>query len=100
MKIIKRIFVVVFGLLAAVLLFFFGSIGVDMLAGGSRLDALTNTRIAGQNGAPDVSAFVARPPGKVAIFRADHEIGAVTPFLEEGVAADSDAWIRGLGLAQ
>lgn len=64
MKIIKRFLVVLFGLLAALVLFFFGSIGVDLLTGGSRLDAVTNTRVTGQNGAPDVKAFVVRPQGK------------------------------------
>lgn len=37
-----------------------GSVGVDILLGRGRLDALTNTRIANANG-PQVRAFVARP---------------------------------------
>ncbi len=63
MKIARRIVVgtliiaLGFGILLA------GSIIVDYAIGGERINAVTNTTIPGQNGAPDVRAYVATPPG-------------------------------------
>ncbi|MBI4927065.1 MAG: dienelactone hydrolase family protein [Anaerolineae bacterium] len=64
MKIIKRILIVVLSLIAAFLLFLVGSVLVDSLAGRGRLEAVTNTRIPGVNGSPEVRAYVARPQGE------------------------------------
>ncbi|MCJ7435882.1 MAG: hypothetical protein MUO77_20575, partial [Anaerolineales bacterium] len=64
MKILKRILV---GLLAVVLLlvvFLTASIVVDAAIGTDRMDAVTNLTIPGQDGGPDVHAFVASPPGE------------------------------------
>lgn len=63
MKILKR---VLLGLILAVVglvLFLVGSVAVDFAVGAERINAVTNTTIPGQNGAPDVRAYVAVPPG-------------------------------------
>ncbi len=63
MKIVRRILlgslVIVIGL--GILLA--GSIVVDIVIGQGRINAVTNTTIPGQNGTPDVRAYVATPPG-------------------------------------
>jgi carboxymethylenebutenolidase len=51
-------------LVGVFVLFLAGSIAVDALAGGGRLDAVTNTTIPGVNGGPDVRAYVAKPAGE------------------------------------
>ena len=63
MKIFKRIILVVLGVLAALIVFLVVSVLVDAALGGERMAALTNTTIPGQDGGPDVRAYVARPPG-------------------------------------
>ena len=40
-----------------------GSIGIDYAIGKERIYTVTNTTIPGQNGGPDVRAYVASPPG-------------------------------------
>jgi carboxymethylenebutenolidase len=63
MKILKR---VLLGLILAVVglvLFLVGSVAVDFAVGAERINAVTNTTIPGQNGGPDVRAYVAVPPG-------------------------------------
>jgi carboxymethylenebutenolidase len=62
-KIILRIFLGILALIAVMILLLVGSIVVDSIAGGGRLDAVTNTTIPGAGGGPDVRAYVARPPG-------------------------------------
>jgi carboxymethylenebutenolidase len=64
MKTITRI---TLGLLALLLIFVLllgGSILVDAATGGERLAAVTNTTIPGQQGGPDVAAYIARPAGE------------------------------------
>lgn len=39
-----------------------GSVAIDFAIGGERINAVTNTTIPGQNGGPDVRAYVATPP--------------------------------------
>ena len=63
MRILKRLLV---GLLIIVIGFvalLAGSIAVDALTGSQRIAAVTNTTLPGQNGGPDVRAYVAVPPG-------------------------------------
>ena len=64
MKIVKRVLLGILVLFAGVLLFLAGSVVVDTLMGGDRLDAVTNTSIPGVNGGPDVRVYVARPAGE------------------------------------
>ena len=63
MKTIKRILLGVFLLIAGFTLFLIGSVVVDFAIGKDRINTVTNTTIPGQNGSPDVRAFVAVPPG-------------------------------------
>lgn len=63
-KILKRIVnITVVGALGFVLLLA-GSIAVDGALSSQRLNAVSNTTIPGQNGSPDVRAFVAYPEGE------------------------------------
>jgi carboxymethylenebutenolidase len=62
-KIIKRILLAALGMLAVLILILVGSVAVDAALGVGRMAALTNTVIPGQDGRPDVRAFVARPAG-------------------------------------
>ncbi len=62
-KWIKRIFVALLAILAALIVFLVGSILIDFALGGNRLAEVTNTTIPGVNGSPDVRAYVARPAG-------------------------------------
>lgn len=64
MKTVKRILLVLFSLVLVLIIFLAGSIAIDFLAGKERIRAVTNTIIPGQNGAPDVRAYVATPPGE------------------------------------
>jgi carboxymethylenebutenolidase len=64
MKTVKRVLLGILILIVGLVLFLAGSVAVDMLVGGGRLEAVTNTTIPGVNGGPDVRAYVARPPGK------------------------------------
>jgi len=62
MKIVKRVLLVLLGLLAALIVLLVGSVLVDAALGGGRVAAVTNTTIPGQGG-PDVRAYVAQPAG-------------------------------------
>lgn len=64
MKTLKRILFVVLGILAGLILLVAGSIAIDSLIGRDRIEAVTNVTIPGQNGGPDVRAYVATPPGQ------------------------------------
>ena len=63
MKVFKILLWSALLLLVALVLFLVGSVAIDYAAGRQRMDALTNTTIPGQNGSPDVRAFVAKPSG-------------------------------------
>ena len=63
MKVFKILLWSALLLLVALVLFLVGSVAIDYAAGRQRMDALTNTTIPGQDGAPDVRAFVAKPSG-------------------------------------
>lgn len=63
-KIVKRIVIVVFALLAALILLPLLSIPLAGLGSEQRLAAVTNTTIPGVNGGPDLRAYVARPAGE------------------------------------
>jgi carboxymethylenebutenolidase len=64
MKIIKRVLIGLIAVLLILVLFLVGSIAVDFAAGRNRISAVTNTTIPGQNGGPEVRAYVASPPGE------------------------------------
>ena len=63
MKLVKNILKWTLILIVGFFVFLFGSIAVDGLVGGGRLDAVTNTTIPGVNGGPDVRAYMAKPDG-------------------------------------
>lgn len=63
MKILKRIGIGLLVVALGVVVFLIVSIGVDSIIGKDRIETVTNTVIPGQNGGPDVSAYVARPVG-------------------------------------
>ena len=58
-RVLRGILILFFALLA----FLVGSIVLDFILGGNRLEAVTNTTVPGVNGAPDVRAYVAQPEG-------------------------------------
>jgi carboxymethylenebutenolidase len=62
-KILKRLLLTLLILIAALILFLAASNAIDAAFGRERIDALANTTIPGQNGGPDVRAYVAAPPG-------------------------------------
>lgn len=64
MKTLKRVLIGILVLMGVFVLFLAGSIAVDALAGGDRLDSVTNTTIPGVDGGPDVRAYVAKPQGE------------------------------------
>lgn len=64
MRILKKVGLVLLGVVLAMMLFIVGSIVFDFAVGQGRIDAVTNTTIPGQNGNPDVRAYVAQPPGE------------------------------------
>lgn len=64
MKILKWIGLGIAGLALAAALFLVGSVAVDYAVGSGRIEAVTNTTLPGLNGAPDVRAYVAAPPGE------------------------------------
>jgi len=64
MKTFKRILLGLLAVLAILILLIPLSIFVDGLAGGGRIEKLTNTTIPGVNGAPDVRAYVTVPEGE------------------------------------
>ncbi len=63
MKIVKRILLGLLSLVIVLVILLVGSVAIDFGIGGERINALTNTTIPGQNGGPDVRAYVATPPG-------------------------------------
>ena len=63
MRLLKRVLLGILILFAALLVFLAGSILVDSLVDGSRLQSVTNATIPGAAGGPDVGAYVARPAG-------------------------------------
>ena len=64
MKLLKRVLFGILILFAALVVFLAGSILVDSLADGGRLEGVTNTTIPGAAGGPDIRAYVARPAGE------------------------------------
>ncbi len=64
MKTVKRILLGLLGLGMGLVILLAGSIAIDFAVGTERINAVTNTTIPGQNGAPDVRAYVATPPGQ------------------------------------
>ena len=64
MKLLKRVLLGLLMLFAALVVFLAGSILVDSLADGGRLEGVTNTTIPGAAGGPDIRAYVARPVGE------------------------------------
>jgi carboxymethylenebutenolidase len=63
MKIVRRILVGSLIIVIGLGILLAGSIVVDIIIGRERINAVTNITIPGQNGAPDVRAYVAAPPG-------------------------------------
>lgn len=63
MKIIKRVLRGILILVVVLVVFLVGSVVVDYVIAGDRLQALTNETIPGVNGGPDVLAYVAKPDG-------------------------------------
>jgi carboxymethylenebutenolidase len=63
MKIVKRILLGLLSLAMGLVILLAGSVAIDFAIGGERINAVTNTTIPGQNGGPDVRAYVATPPG-------------------------------------
>jgi carboxymethylenebutenolidase len=63
MKLLKRVLLGLLILFAALVVFLTGSILVDSVVDGGRLQNVTNVTISGAAGGPDVRAYVARPAG-------------------------------------
>jgi carboxymethylenebutenolidase len=63
MKVVKRILLGLLGIVMGFVILLAGSIVIDFAVGTARINAVTNTTIPGQNGAPDVRAYVATPQG-------------------------------------
>lgn len=63
MKIIKRVLLGILFLFLALIVFLAGSVVVDYVVGGDRLEEVTSTTIPGINSGPDVRAYVAKPEG-------------------------------------
>jgi len=64
MKTVKRILLVLLSVTLGLMIFLVSSIAIDYWVGVERIGAVTNTTIPGQNGGPDVRAYVATPPGE------------------------------------
>ena len=64
MKLLKRVLLGFLILFAALVVFLTGSILLDSLVDGDRLQSVTNTTITGAAGSPDVRAYVAQPAGE------------------------------------
>jgi carboxymethylenebutenolidase len=64
MKTVKRILLGLLGLLMGLVVLLAGTIVIDFAVGVERINTVTNTTIPGQNGGPDVRAYVAKPPGE------------------------------------
>jgi carboxymethylenebutenolidase len=80
MRILKRILLGLGAVLLALVLLLAGSILVDSLVGGGRVDALTNTIVPNANG-PAVRAYVAKPttPGPHPTVIMVHEFWGIKP---------------------
>ena len=63
MKTVKRILLGLLGLVMGLVILLAGSIVIDFAIGTARINAVTNATIPGQNGGPDVRAYVATPQG-------------------------------------
>lgn len=63
MKILKRVLIGLLAVVVGLVVILAGSIAVDYASGGERINTVTNTTIPGQNGGPDVRAYVAMPDG-------------------------------------
>ena len=63
MRFLRRLLFVVLAGMGTLILFLVVSVAVDFAVGGRRLKAVSNTLIPGQNGSPDVKAYVAVPDG-------------------------------------
>jgi carboxymethylenebutenolidase len=61
MRLLKRVFLSILVLLAALIVLLAGSIFVDSVLGAHRLDNIANITIPGANGGPDVQAYMAKP---------------------------------------
>lgn len=64
MGLLKRLVLGILGLIVILALFLAASIAVDSVIGRDRLGAISNMVIPGENGAPAVYAFVAKPRGE------------------------------------
>lgn len=64
MKTLKKILLGILVLFLALVALLVGSVVVDALVGGDRLDEVTNTTIPGVSSGPDVRAYVAKPEGE------------------------------------
>ena len=64
MKTVKRILLGLLGLAMGLVILLAGSIAIDFAVDAERINAVTNTTIPGQNGGPDVRAYIAAPPGE------------------------------------
>lgn len=88
LKIVRKVLIALGILLLAFIVLLVGSIVVDSLIGGKRVEQLTNTTIVGQDG-QEIRAFVARPdtpgphPGVVMI----HEFYGLRPSIVEKAEA-------------
>jgi carboxymethylenebutenolidase len=60
LKILKRVVLLVIGLILVLVIGLAGTVAVDGLSMGGKVDALTNTRIPNASG-PEIRAYVARP---------------------------------------
>lgn len=64
MKIAKKTLNGILYVVIGLIVFLAGSIAIDALLSGGRLERVTNTVIPGANGGPDVHAYVAKPEGQ------------------------------------
>ena len=64
MKIIRRVLLGILILFAVLVVLLVGSVVVDYVIGGDRLETLGNTTIPGANDGPDVRAYVTKPEGQ------------------------------------
>lgn len=82
MRILKYIFIGLGAILLALIVLLTGSVMIDTLAGGGRVDALTNTIVPNANG-PAVRAYVAKPstPGPHPAVIMVHEFWGIKPEL-------------------
>lgn len=88
MRLLKRIVLWALGIVAALVLLLAGSVIVDSLIGGGRLEPLVNTRVPNPAG-PEVRAYVARPstPGPHPAVIMIHEFWGLKPDIVGKAAA-------------